>query len=131
MYSILSFGKFKSSGMNAQPAFNTPSIEAIRSPVRGSIIKILLFGLTPFLINALAIRFAFLLSSSYVNVPSLATSAISSALVAACASKRLCKNGLTTSSNSGIIKLGASSISLTLNLSKSLTKNWAKTYLMA
>ena len=131
MYSILSFGNFKSSGMNAQPAFNTPTIEAIKSLLRGSIINMLLLGLTPFSINAFAIRFDFLLSSSYVSVSSVATSAISSGFSSTCASKRLCKNGFTTSSNSGNITLVASSMSSILNLSISLMKNCTNVYFIA
>ena len=117
--------------MNAQPAFNTPIIEAIRSLLRGSIIKILLLGFTPLLISAFAMRFDFLLSSSYDSVSSVATSAISSGFSSTWASKRLCKYGLTTSSNSGSIKLVASSISSILNLSISLTKNCTNVYLIA
>ena len=88
--------------MNAQPAFKIPMIDAIKSVVLGSITKTLLPGVTPFLISAFAIRFAFSLNSAYVNVSSHATIAVSPAFSKACLSKRLWMNGFSTGVKRGI-----------------------------
>ena len=62
--------------MNAAPALTIPSTAAIRSLFLLIMNMILSSMFTPLLINALAILFAFLLSSSYVSSPSSATSIV-------------------------------------------------------
>ena len=109
--------------MNVHPAFRIPIIVAIKLLSLGSIAKTLLFDLTPFLISALAIRFALMLSSLLVNVASVATSAMFSGLSSTCFSKRLWMNGVSTGLKVGISFVVSSSTSQIIISLTSLSMN--------